>query len=80
MIFVVVVVGVYCVCGFAHLELLRWVDLQISCVSVWCFASVIMLRVETVCCYRSICRHIQSKIDSVLLAVNCIVHTMKLKY
>ena len=34
------------VCGFAHLELLRLVDLQ-SCLCVWTFASVTMLRADT---------------------------------
>jgi len=33
MIFVVVVIDVYIVvCGFAHMQLLRWVDLQTCCV------------------------------------------------
>jgi len=35
------------VCGFAHMELLRLDDLQ-SCVCLWSFASVTMLRVDTV--------------------------------
>jgi hypothetical protein len=34
-------------CGYAHMELLRLVDLQ-SCLCVWSFASVTMLRADTV--------------------------------
>jgi hypothetical protein len=35
-------------CDFAHMELLRLVDL-LSCLCVWSFASVTMLTVDTVC-------------------------------
>jgi len=35
------------VCGFAHMELLGLVDLQ-SCLCVWSFASVTVLRADTV--------------------------------
>jgi hypothetical protein len=65
--------------GFAHMELLRLVDLW-SCLCVWSFASVTMLSADTVSRYYSICRCIQWKTDSTVLAVNCTVHTLYLKY
>jgi len=46
MIFVVVIDVYIVVCGFAHMELLRCVDLQTGC--VWSFASVTILRFDTV--------------------------------
>ena len=54
MIFVLVVVDVYFVCGFAHMELLRLVDL-LSCLS----GALHLL--DMVSYYHSICRHLQSQ-------------------
>jgi hypothetical protein len=68
------------VCGFAHMKLLRLVDLQ-CCLCVWSFASVTMLRIDTVFSIIVFVGAYSGKLfDSTVLAVNCTVHTLKLKY
>jgi len=64
------------VCGFAHTQLLRLVDLH-----VWSFASVTVVRVDMLSHCHSICSCIQLKtVESTVLGVNVTVHTLKLKY
>ena len=63
-------------CGFAHTELLRLVDLH-----VWSFASVTVVRFDTLSHYHSICSCIHLKtVESTMFCVNVTVYTLKLKY
>jgi hypothetical protein len=77
---VVVVVDVcFCLCGFVHMELLRLVDLQ-SCVS----GALHLLRCSELRLCLSIVVFVGAYsgklFDSTVLAVNCTVHTLQLKY
>ena len=78
MIFVVVVVDIYIVVWFCTYETIH--ICLFAVLFVWSFTSASMLRADTVSYCRSICRRIQSKSESTMLAVNFIFHKMKLNY
>jgi hypothetical protein len=74
---VVLVVDIYCCVWFCTHQTSE-IGLFTVLLCVWSFASVTMLRVETVSQYHITCWCISSETESMMLALNFIVNTMKL--